>query len=84
MHVRSSGVNNYNEVKIKPPTSLALHHLLLYCTTMVKEKLTCFGKKLSTEEPLSNEKLEDTPDQISLFTNHAALCVCVHRLDDGN
>lgn len=68
----------------------ALHHLLLYRTTMIEEKLTCMGKKLSSQEPLSNEKLEDTPDQISLFTDHAAYVlimlysVCVHRLDDGN
>lgn len=76
MHVRSSVVNNYNEVKIKSPTSLALHHLLLYRTTMVEEKLTCMGKKLSSQEPVSNEKLDNTPDQISVFTYHAALCVC--------
>lgn len=55
---------------------LALHHLFLYRTTMIEEKLTCMGKKLSSQEPLSNEKLEDTPDQIILFTDHAVLCMC--------
>lgn len=75
MHVRSSVVNNYNDVKIKPSTSLALHHLLLYRTTMIEEKLTCMGKKLSSQELLSNEQLEETPDQISLFTDHAVLCM---------
>lgn len=74
MHVRSSVVNNYNDVKIKPPTSLALHHLLISHHND-RGELTCMGKKLSSQEPLSNEKLEDTPDQISLFTDHAVLCM---------